>query len=140
MTIGCCIVDIDFLYNNANVVFAKKISICGVTTPNKKMHSKVINYPYPSKKDQLYVENNDDDDDDEYVNGEDVSMRDRNIKYGNLMYPRIDLELAKALQLFNVIVVTGHKQKEFISHYAPRHTVVINTKENRYFDNSVNSC
>lgn len=126
MVVGCCIVDIDFLYNTANDVFAKNISICGVTAPNKKMYSKIISYPYPST-DQLC-------DDIDNISG--CTRR----KYGNLTYPLIDVELYKALQPFDVVVVNGFKQKDFISHYTSHRAIVINTEEQQTGHDTTDNC
>lgn len=120
-----CIVSIDFLYNHANFIFAKKISICGFT-PNRKIISQVINYPYPSKN----VDINGNNENRNYnIDGNLVDVK----RNGNLTYHRIDLELAKILKSCNVVIVNNANEKEFISHYTASNTcrlINIHSEEN----------
>lgn len=101
-------VDVKFLFNEKNYVYAEKILICGITLQGKSF-VKEICYSYPTKKQ--------DSDDKNGVDKIDGNINNINLKFGNLEYHKTDLELTRTLNKFHVILVKGKLEKEFLNYY-----------------------
>lgn len=108
-----CIVDVKFLYNEKNYVYAEKILICGITLQGKSF-VKEICYSYPTKKVEKYCDSVDETDDAAVAAG---NINKTNLKFGNLEYHKTDLELTRTLNKFNFILVKGKLEKEFLNYY-----------------------
>lgn len=104
-----CIVDVKFLFNEKNYVYAEKILICGITLQGKSFVKEIF-YSYPTKK-------LDNDDDDDNKRADDGNINKINLKFGNLEYHKTDLELTRILNKFNIILVKRKLEKEFLENY-----------------------
>lgn len=110
-----CLVDVDFLHNEQDYIFAKRILVCGITKQGKAF-IKEITYPYPSRS----VEKDKD-------GANDFTLLTKPLKnlFGNLEYHRTDLELSKTLNLFNKIIVQNEFEKEFVLQYVTNGSQII---------------
>lgn len=121
-----CLVDVDFLYNEKDYVFAKRILVCGIT-PQSQGFVKDILYQYPKTKrgqDKGFLEEEEEEE-------ETLARSFKNVKYGNLEFPRTDLELSKTLKKFNIIIVKNHLEKEFICNYTSNPVIVVETEKKK---------
>lgn len=118
-----CLVDVDFLYNEKDYVFAKKILVCGITHQSQGFVKDIV-YQYPeTKRDQ---------DKDILEEEEETLPRSfKNVKYGNLEFPHTDLELSKTLKKFNIIIVKNQLEKEFICNYTSNSVIVVETEKKK---------
>lgn len=105
-----CIIDVKFLFNEKDYIFAKKVLICGITSENKSFVKEFI-YPYPTSELE-------------------IGKADNKYKiYGNLEFHKIDMELSKALKGFDTIIVDGETEKKFISFYVINEPKIIEIEE-----------
>lgn len=112
-----CSVDIEFLYNEENFVFAKSVTIYGFTALGNP-YAKEIKYQYPS----LVID----------INRETPRSCGHDIlkpKFANLEYHRTDAALAQVLTKFKIVLVDGSDCKEFISNYTTNSTKIIDISE-----------
>lgn len=110
-----CLVDVEFLYNEKDYIFAKQIFVCGITKGGAAF-VKTIKYNYPTLCKELDVKD-ENEDEEEYKDAKSSNVLKRGFKNGNLEYPRTDLELSRALAKFSLIIVKSQSEKEFINNY-----------------------
>lgn len=111
-----CLVDVKFLFNEKDYIFAKNILVCGITK-NEASFVKEIKYNYPTINKELDNEKYDDDEDKDTYDAKSSNVYKSTLKYGNLEYPRTDLELSRTLAKFSTIIVKNQTEKEFITNY-----------------------
>jgi hypothetical protein len=106
-----CLIDVQFIKNEDDKIFAKKILICGILS-NLKLYTKEILFPYPQN--------------DEIVKN-DGSFDANNCVLGNLEIQRSESEIIKGLHMFNIVLVNDSVQKKFISLYIRnKNTKIVN--------------
>lgn len=107
-----CLVDVEFLYNEKDYIFAKHILVCGITKNGASL-VKSIKYNYPTISKEPDSEDNDNEDKDTKP----LNVFKNGLKNGNLEYPRTDLELSRTLAKFSTVIVKNQTEKEFINNY-----------------------
>lgn len=118
-----CLVDIKFLFNEKDYIFAKNILVCGITK-NGASFVKEIKYNYPTISKDLANEQDEDEDKDVY-DSKSSNVFKNGFKNGNLEYPRTDLELTKTLAKFSTIIVKNQTEKEFINNYTSANVNIV---------------
>lgn len=116
--INHCSVDVEFLYNDENFVFAKSVTIYGFTEHGNP-YAKEFKYQYPS----LAID----------INRETPRSCGHDIlkpKFANLEYHRTDAALARTLAKFKIVLVNGSDCKEFISNYTANSVKIVDINEN----------
>lgn len=132
------LLNVEFYHNNSNILFPKKVSVCGfLNSPTKIMTLEVV-YPYCQ-------ESIDEDDDIEMDNdyGDDNCYRcadecniykikpKRKLKFGNLCVQGINETLSKTLSKFDTIIVDDDILKQFSNQHFPDKTVLL-LEKNKY--------
>lgn len=61
--------------------------------------------------------------------GGSANFQRQTVRFANLSYPRIDLDLARSLERFSVIVVSNQQSSDFISYYVNASAIIINIEQ-----------
>lgn len=99
-----CIVDIEFLYNEDDVVFPKRVLICGITA-HKKPYMKEIIYKLPILPHRKSANS--------------LEEKTRELEYGRLNFSSTDQDVYDCLTNFDVIITKNNLQKGFITSKFP---------------------
>jgi hypothetical protein len=110
-----CLVQLSLVYGGVldRSVFSKKVRICGFPLSDNASsvaYVKEINYP----PQQATLSDNR------------QSCRLNHRLLADLLYPHIDLDLAKSLEKFDYIIVNNADTAAFIHHYIKQATIIIN--------------
>lgn len=116
-----CLLDVDFLFNEKDYIFAKQLLICGITKNGKSL-VKEIAYNYPSIARES---------DNDYTDSESKNLFKAGFKNGNIEFPRTDIELKKILSKFDVVIVKNRAEKEFITHYTDNDVIIVDSQNKR---------
>lgn len=116
-----CLLDVDFLYNEKDYIFAKQVLICGITK-NGKALVKEIAYNYPTIARES---------DNNYTDSETRNLFKDGFKNGNIEFPRTDVELTNILSKFDVVIVKNRAEKEFITHYTDNDVIIVEAQNKR---------
>lgn len=106
-----CLVDVKFLFNEKDYIFAKQVLVCGITK-NGESFIKEITYDYPK-----IVKEQDENEDKDIYDPKSPNVYKNGFKNGNLEFPRKDLELSRTLTKFSTIIVKSSTEKDFITNY-----------------------
>lgn len=127
-----CLVQLSFEQDSVEgTLFCKKVRICGFPLGIESVSNgyiKQISYPHlsnshgsrtssaPTNLASLATRKC----------GGSANFQRQTVRFANLSYPRIDLDLARSLERFTVIVVPNQHSSDFISYYVNANTVIIN--------------
>lgn len=122
-----CLIEVDFLFNEKDYIFAKQILVCGIAKNGKSL-VKEITYNYPTK----LRESDPDQDADSYISESRPSNAFKNgLKNGNLEFPRTDVDLSKILARFSTVIVKNRMEKEFIANYTDNDVIILEEPKKR---------
>lgn len=112
-----CIVDVEFVFNEDNVIFPQNIVITGITK-EKRLFIKKIAYNFPTSRQQ---------------NVKLLSNETRNTtKFGHFDFTVRNIELHENLRNFDFITVKDKVQKAFIAQYCLEKTKIVALTNKRY--------
>lgn len=120
-----CLVDVDFLYNEKDYLFAKRVLVCGITNQTQAFVKDIV-YQYP--KTERYNASGEFEEEEE----EEETLKTffkKGLKFGNLQFPLTDLELSKTLKKFKIIIVKSQLEKDFISNYTNIPVIVVESEK-----------
>lgn len=109
------LIDVEFYHCNSNILFPKKVKICGFVNSSKKIMTLEVVYPYPSCEDS----------DDRYRSTDDCDGYKSNIKFGDICIHNINESLNKTLSHFDVVITDNDAVKQFVNQHFPDRSILM---------------
>lgn len=119
------LLDVEFYQNELNILFPKKVWVCGLTKLAEKILTLKLEYPYPPCKN----------DENQYGSTaagiDDCGIYKKNLKFGDLCFQSINESLKKTISQFDVIIVEGEVVKQFSQQHFPDKQILMLEKINK---------